>query len=367
MARNMRRVTLPRCRRTADRMPRAPAGYDPAMSGPGPVPPARPTRRDLLRAGAATLGLAAAPVGLSALAGCTAAPGGPPPRGIPSGSPTSSVDSTSAGPTGPGPSPSEPDVPSRAQIVARFAGVVPTQWGVEVTGVVRHLDLQRSTASGSRGSTGGGTATGAGGRPTAALTFDACGGPSPTSSGCGADQALLALLRRYAVPATLFLNARWIAANPGLTDELVHDPLFEIGNHGTRHQPLSVNGRTAYTEQGTADVGAVFDEIAGNRERLTQLLGRPPAWFRSGTAHYDEVAVQIVGALGERVAGFSVNGDAGTTFSAAQVAVAVGACRDGDIVISHFNRPEHQTAAGYAAVLPRLVDRGYRFVTLSRA
>ncbi len=344
-------------------MPPAPAGYDPVMRGPGRVPPAQPTRRLLLQAGAATLGLAAAPVGLSALAGCTDAPGGPSPRGIPSGA----VPSTGPGGqgSGPGSAPRVPDVPSRAQVVARFAGVVPTQWGMEVTGVVRHLDPQRSTSS-SGGASRSGPGRSTGGRPTVALTFDACGGPSPTSSGCGVDQPLLALLRRYAVPATLFLNARWIAANPGLTDELVHDPLFEIGNHGTRHQPLSVNGRTAYTEQGTADVGAVYDEIADNRARLTQLLGRPPTWFRSGTAHYDEVAVQIVGALGERVAGFSVNGDAGTTFSAAQVAAAVGACRDGDIVISHFNRPEHQTAPGYAAALPRLVDRGYRFVTLSR-
>jgi peptidoglycan/xylan/chitin deacetylase (PgdA/CDA1 family) len=212
---------------------------------------------------------------------------------------------------------------------------------MEVSGVVRRLD--------GHGPSPTRTAT-----PTVALTFDACGAPTAPAAGFGVDEALLGLLRRHQVPATLFLNGRWIAAHPGLTDELVHDPLFEIGNHGTSHRPLSVTGRTAYQERGTGSVAEVYDEIVGNALRLTTLLGRPPAWFRSGTAHYDEVAVRVVGDLGARVAGFSVNGDAGTTFTAAQVAAAVGGCRDGDIVISHMNRPEHATAKGYAAALPTL-------------
>ena len=38
--------------------------------------------------------------------------------------------------------------------------------------------------------------------------------------------------------------------------------------------------------------------------------------------------------------------------------------RAGDIVISHMNRPGRGTSEGYAAALPRLVDRGVRFVRL---
>ena len=63
----------------------------------------------------------------------------------------------------------------------------------------------------------------------------------------------------------------------------------------------------------------------------------------------------------------SVNGDAGATFTPAQVAQTVGAVRGGDIVISHFNRPGKGTAAGYAQVLPTLLDRGVTFTTLARA
>jgi peptidoglycan/xylan/chitin deacetylase (PgdA/CDA1 family) len=40
------------------------------------------------------------------------------------------------------------------------------------------------------------------------------------------------------VPATLFVNARWIEANPRQFRQLAADPLFEIANHGTEHRPL---------------------------------------------------------------------------------------------------------------------------------
>src|SRR5258708_792652 len=88
-----------------------------------------------------------------------------------------------------------------------------------------------------------------------ALTFDACGGPG----GSGYDQALIDFLRRRQVPATLFLNSRWIDANPAAFHLLAAEPLFEIGNHGTRHRPLSVTGRSAYGIPGTRSAGEAYD------------------------------------------------------------------------------------------------------------
>ncbi len=197
-----------------------------------------------------------------------------------------------------------------------------------------------------------------------ALTFDACGGPTPTSAGCGYDRDLVELLRRHQAKATFFLNSRWIDANPRIADQLIADPLFEIGNHGTRHMPLSVTGRAAYGEPGTTGPAEVYDEVAGNHAKLTGLLGHPPRFFRSGTAHADDVAVRICEDLGEHVVNFTVNGDAGTTFTAAQIVTSLRAAKAGDVVISHTNRPEHQTAEGYALALPALLARGLRTVTL---
>lgn len=233
-----------------------------------------------------------------------------------------------------------PAGPTRADVVARYAGVQPVAFGLDVPGVVNRLPTSERVV---------------------ALTFDACGG----AHGSGYDAALIDALRTTATPATLFLNQRWIAAHPDLAAELAADPLFELANHGTVHRPLSVTGAAAYEIAGTASAGEVFDEVDGNRRTLTELTGAAPRFFRSGTAHYDDVAVRIAGDIGETVVNFDVNGDAGATFSARQVTAALQSVSPGSIVIGHLNQPTGGTAAGVAAALPRLTADGFRFVRLS--
>jgi peptidoglycan/xylan/chitin deacetylase (PgdA/CDA1 family) len=198
-------------------------------------------------------------------------------------------------------------------------------------------------------------------RRVIALTFDACGG----RGGSAYDQALIGFLRRREVPATLFLNSRWIDANAAVFGQLAAEPLFEIANHGTRHLPLSVTGRSAYGIAGTRNAGEVYDEVAENQAKLTRLLGVPPRFFRPGTAYCDDVAARIVAAMADRLVSFSVNGDGGATFTAGQVCSTVAAAPGGSIVICHMNHPGSGTAQGIAAAVPRLMAAGYRFVRLS--
>jgi peptidoglycan/xylan/chitin deacetylase (PgdA/CDA1 family) len=229
---------------------------------------------------------------------------------------------------------------ARGDILARYRQSPPGIFGLTVPGVLTRLPTSDNVV---------------------AITLDACGGPR----GSGYDARLIDLLRANSMPATLFLNSRWIRANRAAFGQLAADPLFEIGNHGTRHLPLSVCGRSAYSIPGTRDADEVYDEVAGNRDLLNQLLGKPPRFFRSGTAHYDEVAVHIVADLGEQAVGFEVNGDEGATLHPDQVAHAVLGARPGSIVISHLNHPEGGAAAGWASVIPKLRDRGVRFVHVS--
>lgn len=238
--------------------------------------------------------------------------------------------------------PLTPMPPTPAAVIARHAGAVPHEWGLAVTGTRTRLAVP--------------------GRRTA-LTFDGCGGPH----GSAVDADLIALLEREHLPATLFLSGQWIDANQALTVRLAANPLFELANHGTRHLPLSVNGRSAYGIAGTQSVAEVVDEVLVNHQRLQEITGVPPRWFRPGTAHSDEVAAAIVRDLGEEVVGFTVNGDSGATTSAGQVQSATAGSAPGSIVIMHLNRPHGHTAEGLAAALPALRAEGREFVTLGGA
>lgn len=225
-------------------------------------------------------------------------------------------------------------------LINRYAGQVPSQWNERVTGVKWRIK---------------------GDKKVIALTFDACG----SARGMAYDRQLIEFLDKEQVAATLFINNRWIDPNRAVFDRLAANPLFEIANHGFQHKPASVNGKAVYGITGTKTVGELVDEIELSAARIETLTGKRPRFYRSGTAYYDEIAVAIANDLHQQVAGFSLLGDAGATYSREQVKAALLAARPGDIVIMHFNHPESGTAQGVMAAVPLLKQRGFRFVRLS--
>ncbi len=226
-----------------------------------------------------------------------------------------------------------------AKVVQTFAGKVPNQWGQEVAGVVRRFEPQGKQV---------------------ALTFDACGGPH----GSGYDKELIDFLRSGNISATLFINARWLEANPEIFAELTSDPLFTIANHGLRHRPCSMTGRSAYGIKGTTGVKEVIEEIEGGAMAVETASGERPRFYRSGTNHYDEIAVRVANALRHSVVGCSVNGDGGATFSAEQVKRQLLSVKPGGIVLMHMNHPEGKTAEGVMAAVPLLLEQGFSFAGL---
>lgn len=228
----------------------------------------------------------------------------------------------------------------KLQATARFAGVVPTMWGERVPGVRTRLDTSEKVI---------------------ALTLDACG----STKGKGVDSKLMEFLIREQIPATLFINGRWIDANLELFRQLAANPLFEIANHGTHHKPASTTGRSIYGIAGTKNVAEIVEEIELNARKIEAASGVRPKLYRSGTAYYDEVAVQISQGLAHEVAGYSLLGDAGATWSAAQVKAALLKAIPGDIALLHMNHPEAGTGAGIMAAVPELKRKGFRFVRMS--
>ena len=231
-------------------------------------------------------------------------------------------------------------VSSRDDIVAEFTGRGPAMFGMFLPGVATC------------------------GRRHIALTFDACGG---SGLGSGFDAKVIRVLIRHRARATLFLNGRWIQANPGIAADLAANPLFELANHGWAHRPLTVAGQQVYGVAGSASPGEAYDEIVRGQEALAAVTGRISALFRPGTAWCDDVGVAIATRLGVRVISFGINADAGATASAKTVVANLMKARKRTIAIAHFNRPERATAEGLAKALPRMLDAGRTFTTLSGA
>jgi len=222
-----------------------------------------------------------------------------------------------------------------------YAITPPQQWGENVTGVTTKFHSTKKEI---------------------ALTFDACGGSERSSQ---YDEGLIEFLTTHHIPATLFINARWIDSNPEIFMKLSQNPLFEIANHGTAHKPLSVEGKSAYGIHGTASPQEVVAEIQGNNEKIEQLTGKRPVFFRSGTAYYDEQAVAIAHTLGMEIGGFSILGDAGATFSTPKVVQQLLGAKSGDIIICHMNHPEGGTREGIIQGVEALLNDGFTFVRLS--
>jgi Predicted xylanase/chitin deacetylase len=227
------------------------------------------------------------------------------------------------------------------QIMAKYNGLQPQQWGEKTSGVAYRLDTNENVL---------------------ALTFDACGG---TGTSNGYDAALIDYLDKMQIPATLFISGKWIDAHPDLFKQLAANDLFEIGNHGLNHRPCSINGKSVYNIKGTGDISEVMQEITGNDQKIRSMSGRTPRFYRSGTNYYDEVAVKIAADLGYQAVGYSVLGDAGATFNRAQVKKALLDARAGSIIICHLNHPEGDTAEGIMDAIPVLQQMGFKFVKLS--
>ncbi|WP_188207810.1 polysaccharide deacetylase family protein [Alkalibacillus aidingensis] len=213
------------------------------------------------------------------------------------------------------------------------------EWGEFVTGVKTQLDTDEQVI---------------------ALTFDACGGPY----GREVDDQLVDYLIEHDIAATFFINKDWIEHNESLFLELTDNPLFQIENHGTEHLPLSIEGQSAWGIEGTQSRNEVIKEVVTNHQYIDQLTGQEPTLFRSGTAHYDEVAVQMVQDMGLEAVNYDVLGDAGGTFSKDQVVHSLLQAKPGSIALLHMNQPTSDTAEGVIEAIPELLDDGFEFVQL---
>ena len=228
------------------------------------------------------------------------------------------------------------DTPSlKEQVKAKYGALGAKYWGTAVPG------MKTAFAAADK---------------AVALTLDACDGAY--------DERLIEVLRNNRVPATLFVSGLWLQRHSATLRELAGDPLFEIENHGDLHRPLSISGKAVFGLRGTQNIDEVVDEIEIQAERIWQITGRRPIFFRPAGGYADDVAVRAANDLGHEVVSFTVSGDGGTRFSKQRIVATLSSVTPGSIIVCHMNHPDRATAEGLEEALPRLIDQGYRFVKL---
>jgi peptidoglycan/xylan/chitin deacetylase (PgdA/CDA1 family) len=195
--------------------------------------------------------------------------------------------------------------------------------------------------------------------PRIALTLDACGG--------GYDAELIEFLIAQRIPATVFATRKWLDRNPAAVAVLkAHAALFDIEDHGAMHVPAVFN-RRIHGLAGASDEAALAREVLGGAAAIEQATGVAPRWYRGATAVYDPRALDAIARLGFRVAGFSLNGDAGATLPRRAVYERVRRAQPGDVILAHMNKPAGETSEGLQPALLELRARGFVFVRLADA
>ncbi|MDR5659210.1 polysaccharide deacetylase family protein [Serpentinicella sp. ANB-PHB4] len=222
-----------------------------------------------------------------------------------------------------------------SKIIGKFNGIEPEVWGENIDDVITRIDTEEKVV---------------------ALTFDACHGSY--------DEALIDFLIEEKIPATLFVTGKWIKKHEETFVALSKNPLFEIANHGYEHKPLSVTGQSAYGVKGTKNIEEAFYEVFRNQVLIKELTGEYPKYFRSGTAYYDDVSVDMIYALGLKPVNYNVLGDAGATFNKKQIVQSMMTAKNGSILLFHMNHPQSHISEGVKKGALKLREEGFKFVRI---
>ncbi|HEU0017459.1 MAG TPA: polysaccharide deacetylase family protein, partial [Methyloceanibacter sp.] len=187
----------------------------------------------------------------------------------------------------------------------------------------------------------------------------------------GYDGRVVDLLRAQGIKATFFAGGKWMESHPERAQQLISDPLFEIGSHGLRHLHLAKEQtlgeeitltEAAYARARTALTARQCFANASSQqsqERLTLFrfpYGRCNDKALAATADAGLIAVQWD----------LVTGDPDPRVSAKTIANTIlTKAHPGAIVVAHANGRGRNTAAALAIALPKLREQGYSFVTVS--
>ncbi len=182
-----------------------------------------------------------------------------------------------------------------------------------------------------------------------ALTFD--DGPWP-----GQTQRILEILASQNVKATFFMMGLRVQREPSLAKRVVAEG-HQVGNHTQTHQLL-----------GHATPAQVIYQMATGEATIRRYTGVEPTWFRAPGGTVTLTVKQEARAIGERIAGWTVDTMDWRKPPAHQIVKRVaGAVRPGAIVLMHDGGGDRkQTIDALPETIRQLKAMGYTFVTLDQ-
>lgn len=210
------------------------------------------------------------------------------------------------------------------------------------------------------------------GEKVLALTFDLC---EDRGEVAGYEGRIIDYLRSEGVKATLFAGGKWMRSHQARAQQLMSDPLFEIGNHSdTHHNERKLEGEALREE--IVNPQRTYHAI---RENLasTQCAARTPdgvssvpqtmRLFRFPFGACNPQAMAAVNDAGMLAIQWDLStGDPDPHVSAdAIVNAMVHQAKPGSIIIGHANGRGWHTAEALPIAIPKLKALGYTFVTVS--
>lgn len=181
-----------------------------------------------------------------------------------------------------------------------------------------------------------------------ALTFD--DGPSKTNT-----TALLEVLKEYGIRATFFVIGENAKKDPDRIRS-IYDAGHEIGNHSYSH---------VYISKVSNDT--LVNEIRKTEDILFEITGEKPTVFRPPGGFYNDASLAVLEKMGYRCVLWSVDTrDWSMPRSDSVASLVEEAASNGDIILFHDLEDKRlPTVTALKRILPKLVEEGYEFVTVS--
>lgn len=185
-----------------------------------------------------------------------------------------------------------------------------------------------------------------------ALTFD--DGPNPKYT-----PLILDILKEYNIRATFFVLGKHALKYPELIErEMLEN--HEIGNHTFNHINPVQCSPTEFEKEFTLTQEVIFSTI-----EVMPRLFRPPY------GNYNEKVVEIVENQGAKVVIWSTHQDSKDWSNPGVneiVKTIVSETRNGDIILlhDHVEHDKSDTVESLKIIIPKLKEKGYKFVTVSQ-